>query len=62
MIAAPGIELLPYHRLGEKKYEKLRRSYPLTSVVPLTPDQVEAVGKTLAKYGLRLILPEVAHS
>ena len=52
-----GIELLPYHRLGEKKYEKLGRPYPLTSIALPTPDQMEAAASILAGHGLRLVSP-----
>jgi pyruvate formate lyase activating enzyme len=41
----PSIQLMPYHRLGNGKYESLGRWQRLTGVVSPTPDQVEKVQK-----------------
>jgi pyruvate formate lyase activating enzyme len=34
------LDLLPYHRLGEHKWAKLGKHYPLLGVDPVTPQQV----------------------
>lgn len=53
----PGVEqihLLPYHRLGQDKYEQLGRSYTLPDLRPPEPGQMEelkqAVQRTTALY------------
>lgn len=43
------IEVLPYHTLGEKKYEKLNIAYPLAGVPVPTKEQVEIANKILKK-------------
>ena len=55
----PGakFELLPYHRLGEGKYEKLGRTYLLKEIAPPRPDQLEEAMDILSGYGLSLITP-----
>ncbi len=35
------VELLPYHRYGEHKYEMLGREYPLTGVLPPATERIE---------------------
>ncbi|MBI5582145.1 MAG: glycyl-radical enzyme activating protein [Deltaproteobacteria bacterium] len=57
----PGakFELLPYHRLGEGKYEKLGRNYMLKEVTPPTLDLLEAAMDVLSGYGLSLITPRI---
>ena len=40
------IELMPYHRLGEGKYESLDRTYCLTGIVSPEPEQLERVKNT----------------
>jgi len=57
--ARPGakFELLPYHRLGEGKYERLGRNYLLKEIIPSTPDHLEEAMDILSGYGLSLITP-----
>ena len=43
------IEVLPYHTLGEKKYEKLNIAYPLVGVPVPTKQQIEIANKILKK-------------
>ena len=37
------VEILPYHKLGEFKWEKLGEEYPLKTVEPPTTEQIEKV-------------------
>ena len=55
----PGVsfELLPYHRLGEKKYKKLGREYRLEDLEPPTGQQMKEALAILERYQLRLIPP-----
>jgi pyruvate formate lyase activating enzyme len=48
------VHLLPYHRLGVSKYEKLKKEYRLQKIVP--PDQkgIDAVQRVLEQFGLRV--------
>lgn len=43
------VEVLPYHTLGEKKYEKLNIAYPLVGVPVPTKQQIEMANKILKK-------------
>ncbi len=52
----PGVEeihLLPYHRLGQDKYEGLGRAYSLDGIAPPTKDLMETLRKEAEKYGLK---------
>jgi len=46
------IELLPYHQLGERKYEWLGREYPLRRVEPPTQEHMESLGEIIMQHGL----------
>ncbi len=35
------LHLLPYHRLGQDKYEQLGRDYTLAQITPMEPEQIE---------------------
>lgn len=41
------IHLLPYHRLGQDKYEGLSREYQMKDVLPPTPEHMEMLKKTV---------------
>lgn len=43
------VEVLPYHTMGAKKYEKLNIDYPLEGVPVPTKEQVELANKILKK-------------
>ncbi|MBQ9081732.1 MAG: radical SAM protein, partial [Clostridia bacterium] len=45
------IEVLPYHTMGEIKYEKLGYAYPLKGVVPPTKDRIENAKRILGAGG-----------
>ena len=44
------IEILPYHTLGEYKYEKLGINYPLKGTEPLKAERANEIRKQLSKY------------
>jgi pyruvate formate lyase activating enzyme len=46
----PGVEeiyLLPYHRLGQDKYEGLGRAYELTNILPPEPEYMQMLKETV---------------
>lgn len=45
------IDLLPYHRLGEPKYRRLGRDYPLAGSPAFGPERLEQAREILARYG-----------
>jgi pyruvate formate lyase activating enzyme len=49
-----GIDILPYHRLGEPKYRRLGRRYSLTKVRPILKVRLSETQKLLEGYGLRV--------
>ena len=48
------IHLLPYHRLGQPKYQALGRPYPGEEFDLLKDEQVEAIASLVRSYGLRV--------
>lgn len=48
------VDLLPYHRAGLDKYERLAMDYALPDTRPPTAEQVEAVAAMLRGYGLQV--------
>ncbi len=53
-IRADKISLMPYHNLGEQKYERLGRIYPLKEVSFLQKEDVEKYKKKLQSFGLKV--------
>lgn len=47
------VELLPFHNFGEKKYEKLDRSYPFLGMPNSTKEQLEPFAQILLDAGVR---------
>jgi pyruvate formate lyase activating enzyme len=47
------VDLLPYHRLGEAKYQKLGIRYRLEGLLPPASEQMEAISRILKSYGLK---------
>ncbi|MDD4851187.1 MAG: glycyl-radical enzyme activating protein [Gemmiger sp.] len=43
------IHLLPYHRLGQDKYDQLGRRYTLTEIRPPEPEQMEGLKQTVER-------------
>lgn len=48
------VNLLPYHRLGESKYEQLGREYKLKDLEPLDENGVQGFKEILESYGLKV--------
>jgi len=47
------IHLLPYHRLGESKYDRLGKAYSLKGVKPLDKDSLSEQKKVIESYNLK---------
>ena len=47
-----GIHLLPYHRLGETKYNGLGQEYELKGIEPMSPKEMESLLAVAKKTGL----------
>lgn len=50
------VNLLPYHRLADRKYERLGRCAPMAGVEPPGPARMEQVRARLAARGLRVTI------
>jgi pyruvate formate lyase activating enzyme len=50
------IHLLPYHRLGETKYARLGRPYPLHGTAPLPEARLLALSHLVEELGLRAVI------
>lgn len=50
-----GIDLLPYHRLGIKKWQALNKEYPLPHVMPPTAEEMEKSRRVFRKFNLPLL-------
>ena len=48
------VELLPFHKLGEYKWESLQLGYTLGDTQPPEPEQVEEARFLLQGYGLNV--------
>lgn len=46
------VEVLPYHSMGEVKYEKMNLSYPLKGVKPPSAERIENARKILTEVNL----------
>jgi pyruvate-formate lyase-activating enzyme len=49
--AIDGIDLLPFHRIGEEKYRRLKRTNKMASAVPLPAERVAAIQDLFAAAG-----------
>ena len=47
-----GVDILPYHRAGVAKYERLGRPYPLRDIEPPSAEALDASARTLRAHGL----------
>jgi glycyl-radical enzyme activating protein family len=47
------MHLLPYHRLGQEKYQGLNRPYPMADVMPPKNSKMEELLEEVAKVGLK---------
>jgi pyruvate formate lyase activating enzyme len=52
--AGIGVDLLPYHRLGKTKYERLGARYALDSIEPPPREQMEALREKFARAGFKV--------
>ena len=54
----PGVqvELLPYHRLGESKFERLGREYLLSEIAPPTKEDLAAAKQIVEKYDIEVVI------
>lgn len=50
----PRVDVLPYHRAGVDKYERLGADYALPDARPPTAQEVEAVVEVLQEFGLQV--------
>ncbi len=48
------VELLPYHTMGENKYEKMGREYPLKDVSPLSTEKLKEAQEIFTRHQLPL--------
>lgn len=48
------VELLPYHKLGESKFERLGREYKLKSLEPLYHEEMNEIAELARSYGLKV--------
>lgn len=46
------VNLLPYHKFGQGKYESLDLKYPLGQLNPLDSEQVESIAQAMRSYGV----------
>lgn len=51
----PCVELLPYHRAGRQKWEKLSLTYPLDDIVAATATDIEQASRLLIANGVSLL-------
>lgn len=48
------VQILPYHRLGMVKYERLQKKYELEAVEPPSSEYMESCKKLIESYGLKV--------
>lgn len=48
------VEILPFHKLGTAKYEKLGRPYPLQDTAAPSPDQIQRAREIYLSRGLKV--------
>lgn len=45
-----GLDILPYHTLGKKKYEELGMAYPLEGIPELTKEEARRAREIVLKH------------
>jgi pyruvate formate lyase activating enzyme len=50
--AAPAVQLMPYHRLGDSKYKALNIPYETAALETMTPEKLEAVRQSFLDKGV----------
>lgn len=48
------VDIVPFHQLGSKKYERLGMTYKLAKVKPYQEDEIQAFKDTFQSYGLEV--------
>jgi pyruvate formate lyase activating enzyme len=48
------VQILPYHRLGTAKYERLQKKYQAAHVLPPSDEHMESIKLLLESYGLKV--------
>jgi len=48
------VDIVPFHQLGRKKYERLGMTYKLGEAKPYQEDEIQALKGTLQSYGLEV--------
>lgn len=48
------VDLLPYHRFGQSKYERLGRDYPMALTPTMSEEEVAGLQEILRSYGFRV--------
>jgi pyruvate formate lyase activating enzyme len=51
-IGLTRVQLLPFHQMGERKYEFLNRDYELTGVTALHPEDLIEYQKAFLDHGI----------
>jgi len=57
----PPVDILPYHRLGVDKYDRMGREYGLGAVTPPSQDAVLLACRLLGEAGLRVTVRGEKH-
>ncbi len=50
-----GVEIMPYHAIGEAKYQGLGMHYKLANLTPPSEEQVRKIENLLSSFGLKMI-------
>lgn len=50
-----GLELLPYHKLGQGKYQTIGETYSLQNIDPISQSRISELEKLVEKYDLNVI-------
>lgn len=54
--AVTAVQLLPYHRLGAVKYERIGRKYSLSKLQPMKKEEAEKFRNAFEKYGIQTFI------
>jgi pyruvate formate lyase activating enzyme len=50
----PRVDVLPYHKAGAAKYDRMRIPYALRDTEPPPPSTIDRVVSTLSRFGLQV--------
>jgi pyruvate formate lyase activating enzyme len=48
------VDLLPYHRMGADKYQRVNKAYSLPEVHPPSEERMAEIARTIQEFGLRV--------